>query len=391
MKTIVPLCVAMNAAFAFSLSHAADRAALVIGVDQYANLPASAQLRVAVQDANLLGDTLSKLPEPFDVTLLLNAGREDLSRGLDQFIDKAKGASCAIIYFAGHGIEFHGENYLIVSDTKVSAKPDEDVRRVKERLYYEALSMKKVMDDLSQTEANLQLVILDACRDNPLEVESQSGTRSIMGSQSGLGRVNAPSGMLISYSADAGQQANDGLFTSILSTQLKRPGSTIMQVFANTRAEVRRQATVLQAEGKGVLHEPAEYSKLDPSALTFSFVKGDSESAPAGAPGAAMVPAGVSAFQDQKVVETKIALAELNSKIKANSEQFRKADQIIMTLTHNRRRPVKEGTAPYFQCVAAQKIMDEISQKAPGMKAEKTKLEAIMKALGAPLDEDKEE
>jgi len=262
-------------------SQSADRAALVIGIDQYQNLPANAQLRVAVQDATLLSDTLSSLPEPFDVTLLTNANRESVSRGIDQFIDTAKNAKCALVYFAGHGIEFHGENYLLVSDTNISAKPDEGVRRVKDRLYYESLSLHKLMEDLNETGANLQLVILDACRDNPLEIEAPNGTRSIMGSQGGLGRVNAPSGMLISYSADAGQQANDGLFTSILAAQLKTPGSTLMEVFAQTRLEVRKQATVLQAEGKGVLHEPAEYSKLEPSALRFSFVKGDGNPRPA--------------------------------------------------------------------------------------------------------------
>ena len=286
---------------------AADRVALVIGVDEYKNLPPEAQLRVAASDATLMAQTLESLNPPFDVTLLTNVSQDNAERALDTFVGKAEGAECALVYFAGHGIEFHGENYLLVSDTNISAKPDEGVRRVKDRLYYESLSLHKLMEDLNETGANLQLVILDACRDNPLEIEAPNGTRSIMGSQGGLGRVNAPSGMLISYSADAGQQANDGLFTSILAAQLKTPGSTLMEVFAQTRLEVRKQATVLQAEGKGVLHEPAEYSKLEPSALRFSFVKGDGNPRPAPSLASTpMVDRQPSEFQSQKVIETKI-------------------------------------------------------------------------------------
>ncbi len=255
--------------------HAADRVALIIGGDNYDHLPASGQLAVAVRDAELLSKTLSSLSPSFQVTTLKNPTREDCSRALDNFTTQAKGAECALIYFAGHGIEYFGENYLLCRDTEVESQ-NESVQRMKERLYYEALPLRKLIDDLDDTQANLKLVILDACRDNPLEVKTSTGSRAVVGTKGGLGRVTAPSGMLISYSADAGQQANDGLFTPVLAETLKEPGLSLMQVFAQTRTTVRERSTEMQRTGRGVQHEPAEYSKLEPSGLGFAFVPGSS-------------------------------------------------------------------------------------------------------------------
>jgi len=375
----------------FAIVHAADRAAFIVGVDTYEHLPATSQLRVAVGDAQMLAKTLGSLPEPFAVTLLTDPDREGVSRGLDEFITAAKGAGCALVYFAGHGIEYHGENYLLMSDSKVSTKPDEGVLRVKERLYYETLSLHKLIEDLSATGANLQIVILDACRDNPLDIAGPGGTRSTMGSQSGLGRVNAPSGMLISYSADAGQQANDGLFTGILSEQIKVPGSTLMEVFAKTRSQVRARATALQAEGRGVIHEPAEYSKLEPSALHFSFVSGSgsgsgesvgSSPMPSTLP---MAPA-ITEFQTQKILETKVALAELHGRMDGDRLRYNKALSVINTLTLHKTRAVVEGSPAHHECLAASNIINEIDQRAPEMVAERTRLEAIVRALGGTVE-----
>lgn len=368
---------------------AAERVALIIGVDQYQELPAAAQLQVAVRDASLIANTLKSLPDPFSVNLLTNPDRESISQAFDSFIEEATNAECAVVYFAGHGIEFHGENYLLVKDTKFDARSDETVRRVKERLYFDSLPMQKVLDDLDETEANLKLVILDACRDNPIEIEGPNGTRSLAGSKSGLGRVTAPSGMLISYSADAGEQANDGLFTEILSNHIQMPGRSIMEVFAMTRAEVRKQAGALAAEGRGVLHEPAEYSKLDPSALSFSFWPGPIAQSPKPKHMAApSTPGQIGAvkFQSQKEAEVRIKLAEVNAKMDSDRKRYNDALNVINTLTHNKRRPVREGSPEYHKCVAASNIIGEIERSAPELIEEKQKLEAVLKALGVPID-----
>lgn len=392
-------CLVLLGVGASPLSEAAERAALIIGIDQYDHLSTSAQLRVAASDARLLGKTLSELPVPFAVTLLIDVDREAVSRAIDRFTTDAKGAECALIYFAGHGIEFHGENYLLVRSTKVSAKPDEGVRLVKDRLYYETISLNYLLDGLHETDANLKIVILDACRDNPLEIQNTNGARSIMGSRSGLGRVNAPSGMLVSYSADAGEQANDGLFTAILAEQIQRPGNSLMEVFARTRTLVRERSTELQAAGTGVLHEPAEYSKLEPSALGFAFVPpsdGGEEpkmvaQPPQGTPSPpapprepAMVPPAPNP-QSERILEAKVRLAEIESLIESERKRYQDALALINKLTNNKRTPVVQGAHAHRQCMAASNLMGEIEQKAPQMKAEKAKLEATLEALGEPV------
>lgn len=269
-------------ALALSSAPAADRVAFVIGVDTYDHLAKDAQLEVAVEDAERMAATLRKLDPPFDVTLLTDAKQDAAEEAYDEFLDAASGAECALVYFAGHGIEYFGTNYLIVRDTAVDSE-SADVERMKRRLGNEALSLQAMVDSLDATGAKVKLVVLDCCRDNPLEAATPSGTRSTLGGRSGLAQVTPPSGTLISYSADAGQKANDGLFTAVLIDQIENSGLPLPEVFASTRVKVREISTKWAAEdaAKGlppeyrrVRHEPAEYVKLDPAAYRFRFSKG---------------------------------------------------------------------------------------------------------------------
>jgi formylglycine-generating enzyme required for sulfatase activity len=261
---------------------AAERVALVIGVNQYENLPGNAQLRVAVSDAELMASSLEALDPPFRVTLLTDVKQDVADEKYDDFLREAAGAECALLYFAGHGIEFHGANYLLVKDTAIS-EISADVELMKRRLGREALSLQAMVDSLDLTGAQVKLVVLDCCRDNPLTATVPGGSRSVVGGQSGLAQVAAPSGTLISYSADAGQKANDGLFTAVLAENLKKPGLTAVQVFATTRDQVREISTAWAAEDakKGldpdfrrVRHEPAEYTKLNLAGTNFTFTRG---------------------------------------------------------------------------------------------------------------------
>lgn len=256
-----------------------QRVALVVGTDRYDHLDERGQLKLAVRDGDLMTKTLRGLSPAFEVTPLKDPTRKEWSEALEKFVAKAQKAECALVYVAGHGVEFHGSNYLLCRDTKVS-KLGANVRRMKERLHYSALPLEKIIQDLEDTEAHLKLIILDACRDNPLEVEAGNGTRSLVGSKGGLGKVTAPSGMLISYSADAGQQANDGLFTPVLAKHLQTKGQSLMRVFATTRVDVEKQSKELAARDQGIVHEPAEYSKLTPGGLDFQFAPGGAPSPP---------------------------------------------------------------------------------------------------------------
>ena len=270
------------AGFLCSFGQAAERIAFVVGVDKYEHLPKEAQLSVAVDDATAMAEALRGLDPPFEVTLLTDVKQDAAEEAFDEFLDDAKSAECAFVYFAGHGIEYFGTNYLIVSDTDI-AQESTDVARMKRRLGNEALSLQAMVDSMETTGAKVKLVVLDCCRDNPIEAEKAGGTRSTVGGRSGLAQVTPPSGTLISYSADAGQRANDGLFTAVLIDEIQNSGLPILRVFASTREKVRQISTEWAKEDaeKGlpvpyrrVRHEPAEYNKLNLSGLDFTFTRG---------------------------------------------------------------------------------------------------------------------
>jgi formylglycine-generating enzyme required for sulfatase activity len=258
------------------------RLAFVVGVDQYENLPPEAQLSVAVADANRMKTTLESLDPPFTVRMVADGDVRGLESSFDAFLDEAKGAECALVYFAGHGVEYHGANFLLVKDTAIS-DISADVERMKRRLATEAISLQGWVDSLDATQAQVKVVILDCCRDNPLKAEDGSGTRAVVGASRGLAQVTPPSGTLISYSADAGQRANDGLFTEVLASNLKTPGLSILKVFAKTREEVREISTAwaeadasrgLAPDSSRSRHEPAEYNKLNLAGTDFAFTRG---------------------------------------------------------------------------------------------------------------------
>ena len=257
------------------------RLAFVVGVDQYENLPPEAQLSVAVADANRMKTTLESLDPPFTVRMVADGDARGLESAFDAFLDEAKGAECALVYFAGHGVEYHGANFLLVKDTAIDGISP-DIERMKRRLSTEAISLQGWVDSLDATQAQVKVVILDCCRDNPLKAEDGSGTRSVVGGSRGLAQLTPPSGTLISYSADAGQRANDGLFTEVLANNLKTPGLSILKVFAKTREEVREISTAwaeedasrgLAPDSRRSRHEPAEYNKLNLAGTDFAFTR----------------------------------------------------------------------------------------------------------------------
>jgi formylglycine-generating enzyme required for sulfatase activity len=258
------------------------RLAFVVGVDQYENLPPEAQLSVAVSDARRMKETLESLDPPFTVRMVADGDVRGVESAFDAFLDEATGAECALVYFAGHGVEYHGANFLLVKDTAIDGISP-DVERMKRRLATQAVSLQGWVDSLDATQAQVKLVILDCCRDNPLKAEDGSGTRAVVGASRGLAQVTPPSGTLISYSADAGQRANDGLFTEVLANNLKTPGLSILKVFAKTREEVREISTAWAEEdaSRGLApdtrrsrHEPAEYNKLNLAGTDFAFTRG---------------------------------------------------------------------------------------------------------------------
>uniref|UniRef100_UPI000A7F56FE caspase family protein n=1 Tax=Leisingera sp. F5 TaxID=1813816 RepID=UPI000A7F56FE len=169
-----------------------SRRALVIGVDGYQNLAA---LQKARNDALAVSNTLAALG--FDVTTLYDAGRRDINSAVSTFANQIKPGDEVLFYFAGHGVEVDGRNYLLPSDVPMVNFGDESF------LTGESIAADRVLGTFQRKGARSTIMILDACRNNPFP---KDGQRSVGGTR-GLVRMEPPEGAFILYSAGAGQTA----------------------------------------------------------------------------------------------------------------------------------------------------------------------------------------
>jgi uncharacterized caspase-like protein len=208
---------------------AEKRVALVLGNSAYQNVP---PLSNPVNDAALMAKTLKNAGFEL-VDSRQNLSALETRRVLREFADKAGGADVAVIYYAGHGIEIDGSNYLIPVDAKLERDSD---------VYDEAFSLERVLVSVESTK-KLRLVILDACRDNPFAqtMKKSVATRSV---GRGLAKIEPASpNTLIAYSAKAGSTAADGggtnsPFTVALSNHLTTPGLDVRRAFGFVRDDV---------------------------------------------------------------------------------------------------------------------------------------------------------
>lgn len=231
---------------------AADRLALVIGNNDYENVPVLAK---AVADAEAVGATLAD--QGFETISALNAGRRDINRAISDFTSRLEPGDTALVFFAGHGVEIEGENYLLPTDIEAPDTAAQDF------IKSESIPLSGLLDRVRATGARTSIVIVDACRDNPFE---QSAGRSI-GRTRGLGRIAAPEGTFVIFSAGAGQVALDRLsdedternsiFTRALLPRLKTPGLELRSMVAELRRDVRATARQVQHD-----QTPAYYDEL---------------------------------------------------------------------------------------------------------------------------------
>ena len=199
------------------------RVALVVGNSAYADKP----LRNPVNDAELMQRTLKDLG--FEVSLLRNADRRALLGGLRDFEARARNADVALFFYAGHGTQVGGSNYLIPLQAQIRAESD---------VPDEAVDAASVLRRIEDAKARVGLVILDACRDNPYAGASRSSSR-------GLGRMSVPTGSIVAYAAAPGETADDGkgangLYTEQLVRNLNQAGLDLREVFDRTAIEVER-------------------------------------------------------------------------------------------------------------------------------------------------------
>ena len=207
------------------------RIALIIGNDTYAHLPA---LNNARKDAEDMAVKLRELG--FETILKVNAGRRDMARALRDFEGRLSSGATGLAFFAGHGIQSDGKNYLIPVNANIEVDADLEV---------EALTAQDVLASMERAGNPLNIVILDACRDNPLPKRTRSARR-------GLTVVGIPSGAkgtAILYAAGEGQTAEDGpsgengVFTGELLKVLDEPGLSLEQVFKQVNRRVQRRTS----------------------------------------------------------------------------------------------------------------------------------------------------
>lgn len=208
-----------------SAQNSANRYALVVGNANYSKLP---KLRNSVNDASDMADLLKELG--WNVTLLLDADlpkMEEAVLRLGNYVSTAP-SSVGLFYYAGHGVQANGVNYLIPADADISGETF---------LKTKSLSVQSVLDELQRARNSLNIIILDACRDNPFNW-SRSGSRglSVISSQ--------PPGSIIVYATSAGSVAREGtgrngVFTAELLKNLKNPGLDIGELLNRTCSAVQ--------------------------------------------------------------------------------------------------------------------------------------------------------
>jgi hypothetical protein len=209
------------------LPASAQRVALVVGNGAYASVP-----RLANPGADAAGVAAALRAAGFSVELLRDAGREALGAALRRFGQSADGAELALFYFAGHGIQVGGENHLLPVDARLAHARDVDFELVPLALITRTMQG-----------ARARVVILDACRDNPLATQMRglSGTRSV---GRGLAQVDSVDlGTLVAFSTSPGSVAQDGAgrnspFAAALLRHLATPGLEIRQLMTRVRRSV---------------------------------------------------------------------------------------------------------------------------------------------------------
>src|SRR5262245_32501768 len=231
---------------------AEKRVALLIGNNAYQNVPA---LKTAVNDARTLAGVLRKLN--FLVFVAENQSRRSMSEALLAFDKMIEPGDMAFFFFAGHGFEVRGQNYLLPTDVPAAGEGQEELIRDA------AFPADRIIERLQARGARTALLVLDACRNNPFE---RPGTRGVAGT-GGLAPMTPVEGVFILFSAGAKQRALDGLsqndpnpnsvFTRNFARQLSEPGLTLVQVAKRTQAEVKQAAATVGSD-----QTPAYYDQV---------------------------------------------------------------------------------------------------------------------------------
>ncbi|MFD2184826.1 caspase family protein [Rhodoplanes azumiensis] len=253
-------CTALGSALAES------RVALVIGNGAYTAVPA---LDNPANDSKAMAELLRAAD--FEVVTARDLGQAEMRRAIGDFARTVRGKGAdtvALVYYAGHGLQVDGDNYLVPVDAQIRQESD---------VPFETVRLADLMNALAAAPVKTRIVMLDACRNNPFAAAGKSGGR-------GLAIVDAPNGTIVSYATAPGSEAEDGEgrnspYTAAFLKVAKEPGLPIEQAFKRVRYAVHQETDGRQT--------PWESSSLTGD---FAFFKGAAETT--GVAGAASGPAG---------------------------------------------------------------------------------------------------
>ncbi len=210
---------------AFADAITGPRVALVIGNGMYPGVP----LRNPPNDANAIASTLKNLN--FDVDLLIDCSRDAMHNSIRAFCERVeRNAAVALFYFAGHGMQVDWRNYLLPVDIRIATAGD--VPR-------QTVDVSSLMSSLGKVHNPMNIVILDACRNDPFGIAGTTGA--------GLSQMDAPTRTILAYATAPGNVASDGsgkngLYTENLLREMVHPDAKIEDVFKRVRLAVRLQS-----------------------------------------------------------------------------------------------------------------------------------------------------
>jgi caspase domain-containing protein/uncharacterized protein DUF3108 len=203
---------------------ALPKVALVFGNSKYKASP----IKNPANDARAIGEALRAMG--FAVTLKLDAGRAEMTTATQAYVqDLAKKKSVGMFYYAGHGVQLAWRNYMLPVDVQIETVAD---------IQKQAVEVNSLLEGIKRANNALNVIILDACRDNPFD--------SLKGiDQKGLSQMDAPPGTLLAYATSPGNVASDGagehgLYTEHLLREIKVPEAKVEDIFKRVRLGVRR-------------------------------------------------------------------------------------------------------------------------------------------------------
>jgi hypothetical protein len=219
-------------------AYAENRVALVIGNNDYKNVP---RLQKAVNDARAMGDALKQLG--FNVMVAENLNRQQFSQALLTFDNMVEAGDTAFFFYAGHGFEIAGQNFLLPTDVPAATEGQEELVRDASVL------ADRIIERLQNKKARTSILVFDACRNNPFE---RAGTRAVAGGGGLAPMTQLPEGVFSVFSAGPRQTALDRLsnddanpnsvFTRTFAKELVQPGLNMVQVAQRTRRLVSEMA-----------------------------------------------------------------------------------------------------------------------------------------------------